>query len=536
MREESMRRFGALLTVVALIGLVGPAARGTDGSDERGRAMSYKRSVWWASWDSGRAPGSISNVECRAGGGPTDIKLDCDDPFPNNEPDVEVDPTDPMHAIASSNDYGTCCDQFYTTFNGGQSWITGNMSNEGPTRIGSDPVTVFDVKHDVALHTSLNFRIDGFQACDGDLVVSRSKNGGVTWTSPIVIFGGHGCDQSGTQVFNDKEWIVVDNNPDSLYYGRAYVTWSAFVSHNGVYASSAIYQSHSSDGGRTWSPAQVISGSNANLCTYQETGPAGQCDEDQFSVPTVMPDGTVGVAFQNSQNQALWEQGELFDDQYLVVTSGDGGRTWQSPRFVVGLEDGSRDYPINVNGRQTLSGYQTRVNSAGNVVADPATGDLFLVFSDNRAGAHDVNSPVSNTNVYLMTSRNGGSSWSGPVAVDTRGQDQWFPWVEIDPSTGGLGVLYHSRRVADADLYDTILSQGEAGSWTRTKMDGAPSDPVHSEYFQAGVAGCQECATFIGDYIGLSYGSDGSAYAVWTDMRDVAGDGLRLQFVYGSRI
>jgi hypothetical protein len=532
-----MRRSGIMFTIFALVfAMLGSVARAEDEGDERARALSYKRGVWWASWDAGRRPGSVSDIECTATGGPIDLKLDCDDPYPNNEPDVEVDPLDPMHAIASSNDYGTCCDQFYTTFDGGVTWITGNMSNEGPTRIGSDPVTVFDVKHDVALHTSLNFRASGLVACDGDLVVSRSKDGGVTWQAPIVIYGGHGCDFSGTQIFNDKEWIVVDNNPASPHYGRAYVTWSAFVSHHGVYASSAIYESHSSDGGRTWSPAREISGHNDRLCTFQEDGPAGQCDENQFSVPTVMPNGTVVVAFQNAQNERFWEEGELFEDQYLVVKSRDGGRSWTKPRFVVALEDGTRDYPVNVNDRQTLTGYQTRVNSAGNVVADPATGDLYLSFSDNRAGTHDVDNPVTNTNVYLMTSTDGGRTWDGPRGVDTSGTDQWFPWVEVDPTTGSVGVLYHSRRSGNPDLYDTVLAEGAPGAWSRTTVNGAPSDPVHSEYFQAGAEDCEDCATFIGDYIGLSYGSDGSAYAAWTDMRDVAEDGLHLQFVYGTRI
>ena len=59
---------------------------------------------------------------------------------------------------------------------------------------------------------------------------------------------------------------------------------------------------------------------------------------------------------------------------------------WTAPRKIIGLEDGSRDYPFNVDGRQTLTGLQVRVNSAGNVVADPRTGTLYLVFADNRAG------------------------------------------------------------------------------------------------------------------------------------------------------
>ncbi len=62
-----------------------------------------------------------SEVECtaKARAGSTDMNLDCDDPFvPNNEPDIEVDPTDPQHMVASSNDYDSNGDEFYTTSTG----------------------------------------------------------------------------------------------------------------------------------------------------------------------------------------------------------------------------------------------------------------------------------------------------------------------------------------------------------------------------------------------------------------------------------
>ena len=182
--------------------------------------------------------------------------------------------------------------------------------------------------------------------------------------------------------------------------GRTYLTWSKFASANGSYTSSAIFEAHSDDGGRHWSKGKEISGFNQSLCTFQVSGPAGQCDQNQFSVPTIGPDGTVYVAFENEQNTSLWEPGELFDNQYLLVKSTDGGMTWSSPTFVVGLEDGSQDYPINVNGRQTLTGYQLRVNSAGNLVASPRMSDngkLYLVFSDNRHGVHapTTRSPTS---------------------------------------------------------------------------------------------------------------------------------------------
>jgi hypothetical protein len=53
--------------------------------------------------------------ECTAPSGGINTLLDCDDPFPNNEPNIVVDPADPQHQIASSNDYGSCCDEYYTT-------------------------------------------------------------------------------------------------------------------------------------------------------------------------------------------------------------------------------------------------------------------------------------------------------------------------------------------------------------------------------------------------------------------------------------
>lgn len=48
-----------------------------------------------------------------------------------------------------------------------------------------------------------------------------------------------------------------------------------------------------------------------------------------------------------------------------------------------------------------------------------------------------------------------------------------------------------------------------------------------------------ECATFHGDYIGVSYGSDGVANLAWTDMRDFVENGPFgtgfSQFIYFAR-
>jgi hypothetical protein len=480
--------------------------------------------------------GPHSQFECAVASGGANTNLDCDDPFPNNEPDIEIDPTDPGHLIASSNDYGTCCDQMYTTFDDGATWLTGNISRNSPQVTGSDPVTVFDRKNGTAIHSSLNYSFQNStgEACRGDVVVSVSTDQGVVWAPPTVVDTGLGCDLSNVQLFNDKEWIVTDNNLSSPFYGRTYLTWTKFESVNGSYTRSAIFEAHSDDGGKHWTKAQEISGSNPALCTFQVSGPAGQCDQDQFSVPTVGPDGTVYVAFQNEQNEALWEPGEVFDNQYLLVKSTTGGASWTSPTFVVGLEDGSEDYPINVGGRQTLTGYQVRVNSAGNIVASPTNGKLYLVFSDNRNGVHDSPTPVTNTDVFLMTSSNGGASWTGPMLVDSGAGDQWFPWVEVNPTNGSIGILYHDRGASNTALYNTALAEGTPpGAFVKTTVSTAPSNPTQSRFFRARVAGCENCATFHGDYINITYGSDGTAHMAWTDMRDPSDiPGLFSQFVY----
>jgi photosystem II stability/assembly factor-like uncharacterized protein len=523
---------GVSLAFVAL--LAAPMTAGADPAasprraalDRSARTVSGQDLTRWAPLERSAAVtaagGPNYELECTASGRRRNLNLDCDHPFlPKNEPHIEVDPEDPDHMIASANDYESCCDQFYTTFDGGRTWAVGDMSTIEEGRIGSDPVTTFDPVTDTAIHSSLNFIItDEGLTAEGDVVVSLSHDGGVTWERAIEVADGEGDDDDPVQVFNDKEWIVTDVDPDSPFYGRTYLTWSRFLAHSGAYVESPIWESHSDDGGRTWSPPQEISGSNAGYCTFQDAGAAGECDQDQFSVPTVAPDGTVSVAFLNEQHEAAWEPGEVFESQYLVVRSTDGGGTWSDPVHVTDMEDGSRDYPLNVDGRQTLTGYQVRVNAAGNIVAHPRTGKLFLVFADNRNGRHDVGRPVTDTDVFLTTSRDG-VRWSRPRAVSTAPRDQWFPWADVNPATGRVGVIFHDRSYSwNPDRYHTTLAERTGGgSWRMRRLSTESSDPTRSLFFQAEAPGCFTCATFFGDYIGLAYGSDGSANTAWTDMR-----------------
>jgi hypothetical protein len=445
------------------------------------------------------------------------LNLDCD-PKPNNEPEVAVDPADPLHAVVSSNDYDSCCDGFSTTFDGGLTWRTGDVSSLAPDRFGSDPVTSFDRRHRVVLHASLSFTRPGGIPMAGDVVVSASRDGGVTWGRPVVVAVGQGGASDPVSVFNDKEWMATDTNAASPHYGRTYVTWSRFTSRAGLETESPIWEAHSDDGGSTWSEPHEISGASTEFCTFAAVRP-GRCDQDQDSNIAVGPDGTVFVAFQNFQHDKVWQAPDEGDSQYLVVRSTDGGRTFSAPVHVADLENGRLDYPANVKGRPTLTGTQVQVNSAGNLAVDRRTGALSLVFSDNRAGRHGEH-PVTDVNVYLMTSPDG-VRWSGPIPVATGPGDQWFPWAAVDPGSGDLAVVYNDGDAKNPGRYGVSVARGRPGAWRTSVLAPALSDLGRSLFFWANVPGCEHCATFHGDYIGIDFGSDGRMWAAWTDMREV---------------
>jgi hypothetical protein len=98
-------------------------------------------------------------------------------------------------------------------------------------------------------------------------------------------------------------------------------------------------------------------------------------------------------------------------------------------------------------------------------------------------------------------------------------------------------VLYNDRPTADPSVHNASLSEGLPGSFAKSIVSNAVSHPTKSEFFQAEVPGCETCATFHGDYIGLAYGSDGRANMAWTDMRDPdpTDAGLFDQFIYFAR-
>jgi hypothetical protein len=469
--------------------------------------------------------------------------------FPQDETSIAVNPTNQRNAIAGANDYrlGWGSSGFYVTTDGGNHWYDGikpfpTNANQARDHIdgGGDPAVAFD-RDGTAYYNDLHFARENDES---GIFVARSTNGGFTWSRPCVPAGstdtaarcgGNGDVRrpgdgvvnytpdndlllNGSVPFNDKNYMTTGPRPAGVSPvcfapisktpipagqpgcptsligpDRLYVTWTIFT----TTSASQIDLSYSDDRGYSWSPPRVINGS-APFCQFSSLGGNG-CDDNQASVPTVNPTtGELWVAFENFNTPD--------ENQYLVVRSTDGGTTIQGPFFVSTVFD--VNYPRSGQNRQdctargqgaraVLTNSCFRVNSYGNIVADRRGGafadDLYLVFSDNRNGQR----VSSNVDVFMFTSKDGGTTWIGPTRVNddpshqptlaegTRdcgrvvgrvcpataqnfGNDQWWPWIDISDK-GDLNVVFYDRRL-DAN--------STAGEWpdSRAAPNGRPGN------------------------------------------------------------
>jgi hypothetical protein len=537
----------------------------------------------------GNTGGNFSKVQierfrCSSSGNPAGaVDMSCNttewgqDFGPDNEIAVAVDPTDPDHIVAGSNDYfyrfnnSTGARQalvptgFFTSFDGGATWIDGQI----PMRSGNgagDPSPAFDRRNGVVLMAQLENTggQGGPWVAQGDVSVSRSTDGGITWSEPITVFQGTGASigPANKALFYDKEWLTVDNSPTSPFFGRAYLVTTKFVNGQfGSYAESPILLSYSDDGGLTWSDEQEISGSHPS-CTYQETGGGTDCDEDQFGIPVTAPDGTLHVHFSNGQNEDEWDVPFDFDTQIMVVTSHDGGVTFAPPAQVAQLEDGASDMPRSVIGRQTVWGHQLRWAPYGNIDVDPTNPQHVTVVWGDRGEPNpnataecveaDAEPPVydpcdagpgSDLDIWRADSIDGGTTWGDRTLVDDAdGRSQWFPWSSYRPDGSFVVAWDEDTAPAPADAFVHVLWDSAGGkevlspapeqidisvthwagqyvpedAWPRICGPEGYSDPPVED------AEGKDCNVFHGDYTGLDVGSDGSVHVVWTGLNRFA--------------
>jgi hypothetical protein len=460
------------------------------------------------------------------------VGTDCENTIaPHNETTIAVNPRNPLNQIGGANDYQTRpvgtsgAIQYYltvflrahVTFDGGRTWTTFPIDFDGYDAT-SDPAVAFDASGN-AYYAAVGFVFGQFSPgnTNPDVLVAQSRDGGETWSTPARVAPGIGS-TAGVGVFNDKEYVTAWGD------GNAIVTWTRFnQGTQGSYISSAIYDSVTHDGGATWSTPTEISGSSG-FCIGAQGG--NSCDQDQGSIPVVAADGSIYVAFLNGPSSFI-NPGTQGRDQYLVVKiDPTTGSRIGGPFKVADLVDGFSDYPTNIFGEYTYQDSQFRTWASGNIAADPTNAQhLAVVWSDMRnsilpAPASPYGA-VTNSDVVISQSFDGGVTWSTPVAIATPG-DQFMPWGAYDTS-GKLRVGYFDRSYDPANhKYGyTLATEQKAGSlkFKFAQLTTALSDPTQGDRWFSGSTP-NYAADFLGDYSGIATLPSGGVAAVWTDMRN----------------
>jgi hypothetical protein len=393
------------------------------------------------------------------------------------EPDVAVSPVNPQIMVAVAHDCrfatGGAADISYAwTHDGGAHWHHAPMP--GLTRAvggvwarASDPVVAFGPDGSVYVSV-LVFDL----SCPGGVTVSRSVNGGMTFGPPVLVHKSTSCNYS-----DDKNWLVVDNQPSSPFYGRLYQFWTPFLTVGGNPAGSPQVVRWSDDHGRTWSATHVVSGPHANT---------------QNSQPVIQPDGTITDVYMDFgparatdgiQPGTAGEHGGSPQPaaagsgvSLVARVSGDGGATWSAQSLIV----------KNVGGGP--AGIRCCLPATS---GDPVTGEMYTVWEGNGPGAMDP--------VWLSRSANG-LKWSAPLRV-TSDPTATTQHVNVAVAAYGSRVFVtYGTRDTSVD-HGNLVQQQISSSYDGGASFGPPlSVGPQSDLTYAAVAG----GKFPGDYVGAS--------------------------------
>ncbi len=433
---------------------------------------------------------------------------DSDPPLPQNEPGIALNLSNPMNAVAAANDY--IGDGFWigTTFDGGQTWESQlkepKFSFDGGRCFGSDPGVAYSVRDDAFYISTLCY----FPTTPASEVhVWKSVDDGLTWSDSmqpaVAVTNFEGDDSINASVFNDKELIAVDNNPDSDFYGRIYVTYTKF---------------HIIQGGRSdYCPVQaaytdLIPTADPSTSVWQHTaivpddpGSRGVgASANQFSTPVVDPDGGLNVAFVSE------ECNTAYDPALFFARSTDGGASFGD---VVRVDDPG-EWVDNPNRNDYLKGLGgVRFPGTIGLAFDPTRGRL--VYLVHNA----IDRTTSGTDISSMTSDDFGQHWTDPVPVSVTEDgspapgEQFFPAVGVD-SAGVYSAIWQDTR-SNPHRIETYQGTSTDGgmTWTNTLISTASFDPRQSFF---------TCGCFIGDYNQIAV-SDDVIYPAWTDGRNSPG-------------
>lgn len=478
------RRFWAAGTAVATLALLVVAmlhAGALTHAASSKNSSPYNKPRWWAKYQIVSAPGFTPTAPGKSGSVKVGTNVNVShEPGPQSETSIAINPSNPSQLVGGANEIFRLPMRGYFSSDDGVTWggvdlpLPPPVTNNG-FDFGSDPGVAWDLHGNVYYSYIIVFFSKGGAINGTEMAVSRSSDGGQTWTATYFNF------ESGEAQFNDKPMITVDNNPGSPHEGTIYVAWDNATGSSS--SSNNVLVSHSTDHGVTFSAPTVASDTTS--------GPKAVIAADPF----VGPDGTLFVAWHDVQNSAI-----------VVSGSSDGGNSF-GPQHTVSPTQIAFDFPAPAESSRGALLYPAcdADRSTG-----PNRGTLYCSWMDQTTS--------NATDVFVARSTDGGASWSTPQRVndDAAGvaNDQFNQWLAVDPTNGSVNV-----------------------SWSDTRND--PSHLSTDEYFSRSTDGGQTfianvrvstastnetcCGANLGDQYGDYEGIaafGGVVHPIWTDRRD----------------
>ena len=327
-----------------------------------------------------------------------------------------------------------------------------------------------------------------------DDVAGAMANDKNAWMAPVIVT------KQNAAVFEDKEYLWVDNAATSSSFGNVYVCNVAFRSNGG--APEPVVFARSTDGGSTWSQSQISQAAN--------TVSAGKAGGRQGCTIRTDSHGVVYVFWAGSLNRQ--------SVQYLA-RSWNGGVSFERPRAVATVTEVGQLDPVQ--GRNTMDGVAGARSGSSFPTVDIANGAPTGAGATNRIVLAWPDGAINNETLKLITSV-GGTTWSEPHNAAAATDRPDYAAVAISPNGSDVYVVYDNHMgtwqstTASPRLMQGVVRHADWSDLTAWSdlHRGVPGDnrgsSANALFFE-----------FLGDYSSAMATNDG-VVGVWTDVRNAA--------------